>query len=552
MSDPPPEASDSNTNNLFVQRMQVLGHRELTITADPLSRVYPYCIGQSLWTAAAELVCFFNGSVPDEVVMRRFPSVLELGAGLGAPGMALALKGAARVVETDREVMLPLLQFNVLSNFPAHGSAEGPEASSTTAAAASTPAVSVAPLPWGDAEAFEELVFKHGPFSLLIGADVAYDEDLHGALLDTITHCLKHNPDCKVVLSIPDRPESRPFLPRAATTASLGWRVLRRVPAERSPDLQHDCLIVELFPLSSSTCSPPTTAVLCDFDWSLVEENSDTFALECLGAAGFLEELRAAGERSWTRMMDSSLLAAQRRLGATADQVRAACRETPMDSAVIAALRATSEQPGCELHILSDANSVFIAEILARHGLADAFSSIHTNPAEFDKAGALRVSPYHAAPPGCHLCPDNLCKGAVLERLLFAGSFQRIVYVGDGGNDFCPACRCGPWDSVLARRVYPNGRAASLLSKLARSGSIVPMVGWKHAHKAKERDNGPAAGDFRDALASDLAEEEAVDERYTGRAVHGRVLPWSRPAQLGALLQELTPMPTPPPRSGPP
>ena len=35
---------------------------------------------------------------------------------------------------------------------------------------------------------------------------------------------------------------------------------------------------------------------MCDFDWSLVEENSDTWVLDQLGAASLFSKLRAAGE----------------------------------------------------------------------------------------------------------------------------------------------------------------------------------------------------------------------------------------------------------------
>ncbi len=131
----------------------------------------------------------------------------------------------------------------------------------------------------------------------------------------------------QVILSIPDRPESRQFLP-LASSAGLGWRTLRRAAAEFSPNLEHDCLILELFPIAvaeereGESKSGRDTALVCDFDWSLVEENSDTYTLEQLGAAQFLDRLQQAGEKSWTRQMDGSLVAARHELGATEEQVR--------------------------------------------------------------------------------------------------------------------------------------------------------------------------------------------------------------------------------------
>merc|ERR1712079_944131 len=74
-----------------------------------------------------------------------------------------------------------------------------------------------------------------------------------------------------------------------------------------------------------------------------------------------------------------------------------------------------------------------------------------TNPADFDEPGKLHVRPYHQTLHGCPLCPANLCKGTVLEELRKKCQARRVIYVGDGGGDFCPACELGPNDAVLCR-----------------------------------------------------------------------------------------------------
>mmetsp|Transcript_48206 Transcript_48206/g.121720 ORF Transcript_48206/g.121720 Transcript_48206/m.121720 type:complete len:100 (+) Transcript_48206:343-642(+) len=96
---------------------------------------------------------------------------------------------------------------------------------------------------------------------------------------------------------------------------------------------EHDCLVLEVFGLpvperaplriSSSLGMAATvpTLLVCDFDWSLVEENSDTFVLEQLGALEYLRQLEGT-TNSWTQMMDRSLVAAHHNLGATESMVR--------------------------------------------------------------------------------------------------------------------------------------------------------------------------------------------------------------------------------------
>lgn len=67
----------------------------------------------------------------------------------------------------------------------------------------------------------------------------------------------------------------------------------------------------------------------------------------------------------------------------------------------------------CDLKVVSDANTFFIETVLAHHGVLGCFSEIITNPASVDADGRLRISPFHdsaAAPHGCTLCPDNMCK----------------------------------------------------------------------------------------------------------------------------------------------
>jgi pyridoxal phosphate phosphatase PHOSPHO2 len=96
-------------------------------------------------------------------------------------------------------------------------------------------------------------------------------------------------------------------------------------------------------------------------------------------------------------------------------------------------------------------------------GLQNLFEEIVTNPAEFEPSGLLKLrrrvdpnGPQHSCTVGCS---PNMCKGdslcyipkpylmhhvgeelaAFLER--HKPGYDRIVYVGDGSNDFCPILR---------------------------------------------------------------------------------------------------------------
>jgi hypothetical protein len=113
--------SEGCIDSLLVENVAVKGHTDLRVTSDPSGRVYPFCVGRGLWMASLHLVEYFN-HLPDHLICQNYGRVLELGAGLGAVGMCLARKGAS-VTVTDVEKMLPLLQFNVSSNFPGESAA---------------------------------------------------------------------------------------------------------------------------------------------------------------------------------------------------------------------------------------------------------------------------------------------------------------------------------------------------------------------------------------------------------------------------------------------
>jgi pyridoxal phosphate phosphatase PHOSPHO2 len=73
--------------------------------------------------------------------------------------------------------------------------------------------------------------------------------------------------------------------------------------------------------------------------------------------------------------------------------------------------------------------------------------------------GQLLVTPHHNH--ACGACPVNMCKREILQmhhHSLTTGRSEpgslRIAYVGDGGNDLCPAQSLGADDVVFVRAGY--------------------------------------------------------------------------------------------------
>lgn len=131
--------------------------------------------------------------------------------------------------------------------------------------------------------------------------------------------------------------------------------------------------------------------------------------------------------------------------------------------------------------LLSNSNSVFISTILEHHSLSNVFAEVITNPAEWQ--GDLislrrRVDP-HGPQHGCKVgCSANMCKGAELDAFLERhggrDAFARIVYVGDGANDFCPVLRLN--QSALALLFVIQAQAADGAAVAATRSSRGPAA----------------------------------------------------------------------------
>lgn len=278
-----------------------------------------------------------------------------------------------------------------------------------------------------------------------------------------------------------------------------------------------------------------------DYDWSLINENSDTYLFQQLhaDAAEHLRSIATAPERrgDWTACVDEALVrmqtpaskdaapaaasasasasantrestlsdeasrAGEAAAGATAAasgepspavgvaRIKECLARVPVLDGMLDALRLAAARPDCAVLLVSDANDVFIDVFLEHHGLRGAVAGVETNVAYTDDAGRLRVRAHvdAASPHACDLCPKNLCKGAVLDRLGLLASAKQIVYVGDGGGDFCPGLRLRPQDLLLVRddEAYPYARG--LAKRIAKHAEARPVraavLKWRTGHE---------------------------------------------------------------------
>lgn len=103
--------------------------------------------------------------------------------------------------------------------------------------------------------------------------------------------------------------------------------------------------------------------------------------------------------------------------------------------------------------VVSDANSLFINWILEKNGFPSYFNKIFTNLARIQN-GRIKTAHYHKH--DCKLCPASMCKKTIVKSYLNEKkiNYRKLIYIGDGWNDFCPLYLLKSNDIVFYRKGY--------------------------------------------------------------------------------------------------
>ncbi|XP_054713876.1 pyridoxal phosphate phosphatase PHOSPHO2-like [Uloborus diversus] len=228
----------------------------------------------------------------------------------------------------------------------------------------------------------------------------------------------------------------------------------------------------------------PKILVCLDFDHTLVDGNTDKKIRTLCDASGFPEETEeysknGLGFTAYMREVFKFFF----KNNVTREDYMRSLSEIPLVEGMKELLLQMYESNDCEIIILSDSNSFFIQYILHHHQLSGVVTKIFTNPADFDKDGCLQIREYQDQ-SSCSRCARNLCKGAILEsyvekRLSEGVPFFRILYIGDGHNDVCPALRLGDNDYVFARVGY---RLLRSLEKMPAKIVKTVIIPWENGY----------------------------------------------------------------------
>ncbi|RKP06293.1 phosphatase phospho-type [Thamnocephalis sphaerospora] len=236
------------------------------------------------------------------------------------------------------------------------------------------------------------------------------------------------------------------------------------------------------------------TLVALDFDWTLIDEDSDQAVITLLppNVHADLRE-KPYASMQWTDKMNH-IYGELHRSGCTREQITTVFTALKLHSSMRTALQLAKQTGAADVVIISDSNTVAIQECLRAHQLDSVVSEVITNESTWTPEGRLGVRRYVSAetPHGCTRtalykenpipsCALNICKGRELRRL--RAGYDRVVYLGDGRNDYCPGCELTSLDVYMPRR---DRGLHAILSGPDGAAIQARTVYWTHADDVLE------------------------------------------------------------------
>ncbi|KAK9677160.1 hypothetical protein RND81_11G124500, partial [Saponaria officinalis] len=192
-----------------------------------------------------------------------------------------------------------------------------------------------------------------------------------------------------------------------------------------------------------------------DFNKTIIDVDSDNWVVDELGYTELFSKLLPT--MPWNTLNDT-IMHEMHAKGVTIDDIANILTRIPIHPRVVPAIKAAHAM-GCDMKVVSDANTFFIETVLNHLGIRNYFLEIATHLSYIDDEGRLRIFPHRdfvKYPHGCsNPCPPNMCKGEMIKRILSEEGNKRIVYLGDGAGDYCPSLKLRECDHVLPRKNFP-------------------------------------------------------------------------------------------------
>nr|XP_023029762.1 pyridoxal phosphate phosphatase PHOSPHO2-like isoform X1 [Leptinotarsa decemlineata] len=207
-----------------------------------------------------------------------------------------------------------------------------------------------------------------------------------------------------------------------------------------------------------------------DFDHTIIHENSDVAVMNLIDPKKIPKEIKLLHRSDgWTAFMQG-VFETLHKHKIKEENIRKLVETLQEVKGMRELIKELHENLNYDVIIISDSNSYFINTWLDANDMKKYITGVFTNPAHFEN-DLLKISMYHLQ-ESCKLSTRNLCKGQIMEEFLKEQQerglpYERVLYCGDGLNDFCPILRLGEGDLACVRAEY---KCAEIVAK-AKDGS---------------------------------------------------------------------------------
>lgn len=203
----------------------------------------------------------------------------------------------------------------------------------------------------------------------------------------------------------------------------------------------------------------PKLLAVFDFDHTIIEDNSGIVARDLIPYSVIPHQVKNLYKtKGWTIYMQEIFkLLHKNKISET--KIRKAVELMPAVKKMDELLKWLKDSD-CEVIIISDSNSLFINHWLVCNNLNNCVKETFTNPAHFNTDGLLCVQLYHRQNgSNVRWQTERLCKASIMEsyinrRRSEAVIFDKVVYIGDGINDFSPSLILTKHDLLFPRNGF--------------------------------------------------------------------------------------------------
>lgn len=222
-----------------------------------------------------------------------------------------------------------------------------------------------------------------------------------------------------------------------------------------------------------------------DFDHTIIDDNSDTAVMKLVDKSKFPPEHKELHKvDGWTAFMQGVFDVLHQNNVMEAD-IAKLIKNIPAVKGLKELILELHDNMDFDVIIISDSNTYFINLWLKENDLASKILKVFSNPAKFNEKGLLTIKMYHVQ-DSCKLSTRNMCKGMIMDDFIKTQSergiiYDKVVFVGDGQNDFCPILRLNGNGIACCRNNY---KCVDLVRKAKAGQNISPNDSTKYTIKA--------------------------------------------------------------------